>query len=241
LEIKRQLTYQSKSSIKKPNRKFLATVIILISVLISTIILLDYYYKNNAQNNFDLGFKLGNETGITIGFDDGYAQGVVGGSDDAYAQGVVAGYDDGYAQGVVAGYDDGYTQGEEAGYAQGLIDGAGTSYTIRDPTYQEMINFISSDKTDQNTWDSNDYVCHDFATDVKNNAFLEGYRCGFVYITFPNSDHGMVCFDTLDQGLIIIETQDDRILPLIVGEPLFDRAYYNPGYDDTVVDYWIMW
>jgi hypothetical protein len=214
--------------IKKTNRRFLVAVIILISVLISTIILLDYYYKNSAQNNFDLGFQQGTENGITIGFNDGYAQG----EED--------GYDDGYAQGLVGSSDDAYAQGEEDGYVQGLIDGAGTGYTIRDPTYQEMMDFISSDDTNQNTY-STDYICFDFAADVINNAFLEGYRCGFVYVTFPNSDHGMMCFDTVDQGLIFIEPQDDNILTLIVGEPLFDRTFYEIDWDDTIVDYRIIW
>jgi hypothetical protein len=71
---------------------------------------------------------------------------------------------------------------------------------------------------------------------------LQGYRCGFVFVTFPNSDHGMVCFDTLDQGLIFIEPQDDNILTLIIGEPLFDRTFYEElDWDDTIVDYRIIW
>jgi len=212
----------------------------MISVLISTIILLDYYYKNTAQNSFDLGFQQGTENGTTIGYDDGYtqgyAQGVISGYDDGYAQGVVISSGDAYAQGVISGYDDGYAQGEEAGYAKGLTDGIGTGYTIRDPTYQEMIDFITSDKTDQNDY-SSAYFCFDYAAEVKNNAFLEGYRCAFVYVNFPNSDHGMVCFDTVDRGLIFIEPQDDRILPVIVGEPLFGEK----DWDDTIVDYRIIW
>ncbi len=150
------------------------------------------------------------------------------------------GFQQGTENGITIGFNDGYAQGEEDGYVQGLIDGAGTGYTIRDPTYQEMMDFISSDDTNQNTY-STDYICFDFAADVINNAFVEGYRCGFVYVTFPNSDHGMMCFDTVDQGLIFIEPQDDNILTLIVGEPLFDRTYYNPGFDDTIVDYRIIW
>ena len=221
---KTQPTNQNVNSIKKPDKKLLVAVIIMISVLISTIIIMDYYYKDNAQNNFNLGFQQGTENGTTIGYDDGYTQGVVTSSDNAYAEGVISGYDDGYAQ------------GEENGYVQGLRDGAGTGYTIRDPTYQEMIAFIASDKTEKNDY-SSDYICFDFAADVKNNAFLGGYRCGFVYVTFPNSDHGMVCFDTIDQGLIFIEPQDDRILPVIVGEPLFG----NVNWDDTIVNYRIIW
>jgi hypothetical protein len=221
---------------KKTDRKFLASVIILVSVSISTIILIDYYYKNSAQNNYALGFQMGTENGITIGYDDGYAKGENAGYDDGYAKGVVCSSDNAYDLGEVAGFNDGYAKGEEAGYAKGLIDGVGTGFTIRDPTAQEMIDFISSDTTDQNEY-TEDYICFDYAAEVKNNAFLEGYRCAFVYVSFPNSDHGMVCFDTVDQGLIFIEPQDDRILPVIVGESLFG----GKDWDDTIVDYRIIW
>lgn len=233
MRIKNQSSYQIIDSIKKTNRKFLVTVIILLSVSISAIILLDYYYKNSSQNNYDLGFQLGTENGITMGFSDGYLEGEEVGFSDGYLEG--------YENGESEGYTDGFSDGEDVGYTRGLIAGAGTGYNIRDPTYQEMIDFISSDKTDQNTY-SNDYICFNFTAEVKNNAFFEGYRCGFVYVTFPNSNHGMVCFDTIDQGLIFIEPQDDRILTPVVGEPLFDRTFYGEiNWDDTVVDYRIIW
>lgn len=147
------------------------------------------------------------------------------------------GYDLGYAQGYASGNLSGY----ELGYLNGVIDGAGTGYNIRDPTYREMLNFIASDKTDENEYSEN-YTCFHFTADVKSHAFDEGYRCGFVYILFPDSAHAIVCFNTTDQGLIFIEPQSDEIVTLTIGQPYWDRAKYEPpDYDDTVISFTIIW
>ena len=70
---------------------------------------------------------------------------------------------------------------------------------------------------------------------------MEGYRCGYVYITFPKLAHAIICFDTVDQGLIFIEPQDDRIVTLTIGEVYWDRTYYVTEDDDTIIDYGIVW
>jgi len=213
---KDQPPYQSLEAKKKSNRKVLVIVTVLAFLMLSTILFMDYNYKINGQKNFDLAFQLGTDAGETTG------------------------YADGYSKGEQAGYDEGYDRGEEIGYVQGLVDGTGSGYSIRDPTYQEMTDFISSDTTDKNTYSTN-YVCHDFSADVKNNAFLEGYRCGFVYIEFPNSAHAIVCFDTVDQGLIFIEPQYDNILTMTIGQSLFDYNLIPLDYDNTLIDYSIIW
>lgn len=122
-----------------------------------------------------------------------------------------------------------------------MNDGAGSGFTIRNPTYQEMENFIAADKTNQNTYIYPTYVCWNFAGDVTNNAFTAGFRCGFVYVSFPDSAHAIVCFTTIDQGLVFIEPQDDSIMSLIIGEHYWDRSKYIINYDDTIVHYSIIW
>jgi hypothetical protein len=116
-----------------------------------------------------------------------------------------------------------YSQNEESGHG----------FTIRDPTYQEMLSFIYTDSTDARSY-SDTYTCANFAKDVKKNALLEGYRCGFVYIEFPDSSHAVICFNTVDKGLIFIEPQDDSIVSLKVGQ-------YSLTYDDMVVKILIIW
>ena len=84
---------------------------------------------------------------------------------------------------VTQSYKSGFDEGEAAGYQKGLIDGAGSGYNIRDPTYAEAMAFIVSDQTDKNDW-TGDYLCMNFVSDFKNNAFNAGFRAGGVYILF---------------------------------------------------------
>jgi hypothetical protein len=84
-------------------------------------------------------------------------------------------------------------------------------YNIRDPTYQEALQFICSDQTDQNQYNES-YTCTNFADDFLNNALSEGYRCGYVTIEFPKARHAIVCFNTSDNGLIFLEPQNDEII-----------------------------
>lgn len=140
-------------------------------------------------------------------------------------------------------YNDGYDDGKTKGYQEGVIDGVGTGYNIRDPTYAEAMTFIVSDRTDMNEYLSGDYICMNFAADFKNNAFNAGFRTGCVYIQFPERyHHGIACFDTVDNGLIFVETQTDEIVTLAIGEFYYDRTIHDPpNFDDTVVHYVIIW
>ena len=233
----------------------IVTGIFLISIIIANVLFWNYTYntnKNDVQNSFDMGVQIGTESGNITGYVSGYdvgfqignEDGIVSGYAEGYVEGEATGYlvgeSSGYAEGYPIGYAEGHVEGEATGYLQGLQDGAGSGYSIRDPSYQEMMEFITLDNTDQNTYSTN-YVCYDFASDVSSNASLEGYRCGFVYIEFSDSGHAIVCFDTVDQGLIFIEPQDDNIVTLIVGQPYWDRTIYVAEYDDTIVKFVIIW
>jgi predicted nucleic acid-binding Zn-ribbon protein len=121
-----------------------------------------------------------------------------------------------------------YQLGYDAGYAQGVEDGAGSGWYIRDPTYAEAIDFINSDRTDENEY-TEDYVCYDFTADFNTNAFQMGYRCGFVYIEFPYSAHAIACFNTTDRGLIYIEPQTDEIVYVAVGRMYSGKLIVKMG------------
>lgn len=129
----------------------------------------------------------------------------------------------------------------DEGYVQGVTDGAGRGFNIRDPAYQEALQFIELDQTDKNEY-SETYTCFEFTADFEKNAFEVGYRCGLVYIELPDSAHSIACFNTTDQGLIFIEPQDDEIVTLKIGQPYWDRTIYEPpDYDDTVVRFVVIW
>lgn len=181
-----------------------------------------------------------------IGYNFGYYEASNVASNTGYNKGYDKGYIDGnlsgYNLGRSVGYDDSYQSGYDIGYVQGVSDGAGRGYDIRDPTYQEVLQFISSDQTDKNQYDEESYTCHDFTADFKNNAFEAGYRCGYVYLELREGAHAIVCFDTIDNDLIFIEPQDDDRVTLTVGQPYWDRQIYPPpDYDDTVVRFDIIW
>ena len=140
---------------------------------------------------------------------------------------VIQSFNLGYAEGESEGYQLGYDEG----YIQGVEDLTESGWYIRDPTYDETIAFINSDKTDENGY-TDDYVCYDFTADFSSNAFQTGYRCGFVYIEFSDSAHAIACFNTTDNGLIYIEPQNDEIVTLTIGQTYL-------GY--IIVDFGIIW
>jgi hypothetical protein len=122
---------------------------------------------------------------------------------------------------VTENYNQGYSEGHEAGYAKGYVEGMDyvteNGYYIRDPTYAEAIEFIASDLTDQHEY-SDYYVCYDFTSDFNANAEDQGYRCGFVYMTFSSGAHAIACFSTVDEGIIYVEPQTDEIVAPKIGQ-----------------------
>jgi len=101
-------------------------------------------------------------------------------------------------------------------------DSAGSSsqtIVLKNPTFQELKDFILKDPTSRNEFVLNQYECRHFATEVGNNAEAEGLRCAFVLLCFERGQHGVVAFDTTDRGLVYIEPQTDaRIHPEVGGK-----------------------
>jgi hypothetical protein len=212
----------------------------------------DGYESGNysgCQLGYTVGYLDGNSSGYIIGYEKGYAQGNSSGYENGYSNGSSNGYEHGYevgysegnSTGHLVGFADGNKTGYEKGYLEGVADGAGRGYNIRDPTYQEALDFISSDETDEHEYSDPDYVCWNYATDFANNAFNAGYRCGWVYLELAESAHAIVCFNTTDRGLVYIEPQDDSMVVLNIGQPYWDRQKYSPTYDDTIIRFTIIW
>lgn len=193
-------------------------------------------YPVDLQTQYDAGFRIGYSEGNQTGYDQGHQQGNQSGYTVGYTTGNGAGYQTGY----ITGLSDGYDAGFDAGYLQGIDDGAGHGYVIRDPTLREALHFLTTDPTDSNEY-TDTYQCRHFTADVKNHAFEAGYRCGYVYIGFQDGAHAIICFETIDEGLIFIEPQDDSVVQVIVGQTYWDRTKYNPTYNDTIMEYVITW
>ena len=162
--------------------------------------------------------------------------------DDSHAQT----YDIGYQEAYGEAYDKGYDKGYEIGLGTGSKEGVATRVELSNPTYKEMREFLASDKTDSNPFIEGEYVSFDFAVELNNNAEANGIRAAYVAIFSKEWGHGMVAFETIDKGLILIEPQSDReVEPVIgIGQPF---PWYSVGavsaasYHDPLVKIQVIW
>ncbi len=117
------------------------------------------------------------------------------------------------------------------------------------PTWQQLVDFLRSDKTDQNQYILNSYMCAEFARDVHNNAEAAGIRAAFVGVSFKGESdgHALNTFETTDKGLVYIDCGDvDAIVYIEEGKeyqptPLFESNYIiEPlvGIVEAVEIYW---
>ncbi len=119
---------------------------------------------------------------------------------------------------------------------------AAPRYALRDPTYKEMMDFLSADRTNLNRYIKHLYDCKHFSRDVNNAAEKEGLRCATVLIKFPDGiGHVLVAFQTTDQGLIFIEPQFDWKMKVEKGIRYWrDNGGYSDT-DDSIVSVVIIW
>ncbi len=110
------------------------------------------------------------------------------------------------------------TTKEELAHLKISYDGLVTEhgYTIKDPTYKEMMSFIMEDKTDEKQYATSDTFT--FAMDVCNNAEEKGIRCAVALIRYRRLDDAIVAFNTIDEGLIYIEPQSDELVEPEIGK-----------------------
>ncbi len=119
-----------------------------------------------------------------------------------------------------------------------------------DPTYQELIDFIASDSTDQKRYEKGVYVCSDYAEDVHNNAEAAGIKAAWVVVCFADDEirHSCNVFNTTDKGLIYIDcTESDSWAHCETGEEYqpyaldFDTSYtyyMSMGIVSNIGVYW---
>ena len=75
------------------------------------------------------------------------------------------------------------------------------------PTWEQLIEFIASDATDQLIYIEDEYMCGNFAETLHNNAEQAGIRAAWVAIDFADNTvgHALNAFYTLDTGLIFVD------------------------------------
>ena len=97
------------------------------------------------------------------------------------------------------------------------VSSANQTIMLKNPTFQEMKDFILNDPTSRNMFVLNKYECRHFATNVINNAISQRIMCGFVLLCFDQGQHAVVAFNTTDRGLVFIEPQTDAAIEPKVG------------------------
>ena len=164
--------------------------------------------------------------------------------DGSYEQGYGQTYEDGYQDGYGEAYHKGYSKGYEIGRGSSSKEAAAYRVELHNPTYKEVIDFLAGDKTDSNPFIKGEYVCFDFAAELNNNAEASGIRAAYVRIRAREWGHAIVAFETVDRGLVFIEPQSDKDVPLVIGEPYpWQQVGANRPmhYDDAVVEIQMIW
>ena len=164
--------------------------------------------------------------------------------EDSYDNGYAQAYDVGYQEAYGEAYDKGYDKGYEIGLATGSKEGVATRVELGNPTYKEMKEFLAGDETDSNLYVVDEYVSFDFAVELNNNAEANGIRVAYVAIFAKEWGHGMVAFETIDEGLIFIEPQSDKEVRLVIGEsyPWYSIGAVSPlAHFNPIVEIQIIW
>jgi len=88
-------------------------------------------------------------------------------------------------------------------------------YRLRRPTYAELQEFLTADQIDKRTYVKEQYVCVNFAADLKHSAAGFGYNISFVTVNFDAPDksggHALNGAYLSDGSWVWIEPQTDSI------------------------------
>jgi len=110
-----------------------------------------------------------------------------------------------------------------------ISTGSSQDASIRNPTYNQMEQFIIQDTTDSNPYILYSYVCEDFARDTIQNAKNQGIRGAMIYLNNPSgyAGHAIVAFQTTDKGLYFVEPQLDVIFSEGYMNEMISRGIYD--------------
>jgi hypothetical protein len=108
----------------------------------------------------------------------------------------------------------------------------------RNPTYQELMNFLKNDRTVQHKYDYPEYTCANFVVDLQHNAEKAGINCGYAGLNFKGKEdgHAINVFPTTDAWLVYVDLTGGK---MIVSKNLKEgMKYYNMGVIDRLSIYW---
>jgi len=109
------------------------------------------------------------------------------------------------------------------------------------PTWSQLITFISQDQTDKHTYIYGVFDCSQFSRDVHNNAEAAGIRAAEVQLSFRNEEvgHALNAFLTTDYGLVYVDcTGEDTIARIKTGKEYRAVDLYDITGANIRNDYW---
>lgn len=86
-------------------------------------------------------------------------------------------------------------------------------------TYDEVLDLVETDTTNENQYVLGSYDCGDFSRDLHNVAEKVGIKCTYVVIHFEHQAHVLCMFPLDDGSNLFIEPQSDGIARVEDGEP----------------------
>ena len=103
-------------------------------------------------------------------------------------------------------------------------------------TYEELMEFLKRDKTDEKEFIPYKYEALDFARELRENAQKEGIRTGLIALSTKEFTFYINVFETADKGLIYINPQGDEIVTVRRGESYWEQnGWERPSLDDTIL------
>lgn len=114
--------------------------------------------------------------------------------------------------------------------------------TATNPTWSQLMTFLSQDQTEKHTYIKDVYDCSQFSRDVHNNAEAAGIRAAEVHVEFRNEvdDHALNAFLTTDHGLVYVDCTEapDTIARVKAGKEYRAVKLYRITKTNIRNDYW---
>jgi len=114
--------------------------------------------------------------------------------------------------------------------------------TAINPTWSQLMAFLSQDQTETHEYILNEYDCSQFSRDVHNNAEEKGIRAAVVHAWFRNEEvgHALNAFLTTDYGLVYVDCTGapDKIARVKAGKEYREVELYKITRSNIRNDFW---